>query len=129
MHPVKIITLIARYLLGVIFLVFSLNFWLQFMPVPAPPEGSLAANFMGAIYASGFLSVVKVMELTSAILLLIGRFVNLALAVLGPIVVVIGMYHIIILQSGHAMAALVGILAATALAGRRDFINTLMASR
>lgn len=129
MNALKTITLIARYLLGAIFLVFSLNFWLKFMPIPLPPEGSLAANFMGAIYASGFLSVVKVMELTSAILLLIGRYVNLALAILGPIVVVIAMYHIIILQAGYPMAAVVGLLAATALAGRRDFINTLMASR
>lgn len=125
----KTVTLVARYLLGVIFLVFSLNFWLQFMPVPAPPEGSAAANFIGAIYVSGFLAVVKVLELTGAILLLIGRFVNLALAILGPIVVVIAMYHIIILQAGYGMAAVLGLLAATALAGRRDFINTLLAAR
>ncbi len=125
----KTVTLIARYLLGVIFLVFSLNFWLQFMPIPAPPEGSAAANFIGAIYMSGFLAVVKVLELSGAILLLIGRYVNLGLAVLGPIVVVIGMYHIIILQAGYGMAAVLGLLAATALAGRRDFINTLLAAR
>ncbi len=122
----KHIPTIARYLLGVLFVVFSLNFWLKFLEMPSPPEGSLAAGFIGAIYMSGFLAVVKVFELVGGILLLSGRYVNLALAVLGPIVVVIVMYHALILEAGYGMAALMGILAITALAGRRDFITTLL---
>lgn len=125
----KLITTIARYLLGIIFVVFGLNFWLQFLTVPSPPEGSLAAGFIGAIYMSGFLAVVKVFEVVGGILLLAGRYVNLALAVVGPIAVVIVMYHVLILEAGYAMAAVVGILAITALAGRRDFITTLLASK
>ncbi len=125
----KHIPTIARYLLGVLFVVFSLNFWLQFLTMPSPEEGSLAAGFIGAIYASGFLAVVKVFELVGGILLLAGRYVNLALAVLGPIVVVIVMYHALILEGGYAMAALMGILAIVALAGRRDFINSLLNSK
>jgi uncharacterized membrane protein YphA (DoxX/SURF4 family) len=125
----KFIPTIARYLLGIIFLVFGLNFWLQFLTVPSPPEGSLAAGFIGAIYMSGFLAVVKVFEVIGGILLLAGRYVNLALAVVGPIAVVIVMYHVLILEAGYAMAAVVGILAITALAGRRDFITTLLASK
>jgi len=122
----KHIPTIARYLLGVLFVVFSLNFWLKFLEMPSPPEGSLAAGFIGGIYMSGFLAVVKVFELVGGILLLSGRYVNLALAVLGPIVVVIVMYHALILEAGYGMAALMGILAITALAGRRDFITTLL---
>jgi len=125
----KHIPTIARYLLGVLFVVFSLNFWLKFLEMPSPPEGSLAAGFIGAIYMSGFLAVVKVFELVGGILLLSGRYVNLALAVLGPIVVVIVMYHALILEAGYGMAALMGILAITALAGRRDFITTLLNSK
>ncbi len=125
----KYIPLIARYLLGVIFVVFGLNFWLQFIAVPSPPEGSLAAGFIGALYMSGFLAVVKVFEIVGGILLLAGRFVNLSLAVVGPIAVVIVMYHVLILEAGYGMAALIGILAITALAGRRDFITTLLASK
>jgi len=125
----KFIPTNARYLLGIIFLVFGLNFWLQFLTVPSPPEGSLAAGFIGAIYMSGFLAVVKVFEVIGGILLLAGRYVNLALAVVGPIAVVIVMYHVLILEAGYAMAAVVGILAITALAGRRDFITTLLASK
>ena len=125
----KFIPTIARYLLGIIFVVFGLNFWLQFLTVPSPPEGSLAAGFIGAIYMSGFLAVVKVFEVIGGILLLAGRYVNLALAVVGPIAVVIVMYHVLILEAGYAMAAVVGILAITALAGRRDFITTLLTSK
>jgi putative oxidoreductase len=117
---------IARYLLGILFVVFGVNFWLQFLPVPSPPEGSAAAGFIGAMYASGFLAVVKFFEVVGGILLLAGRYVNLALAVLGPIVVVIVMYHALILEGGYGMAAILGILAITALAGRRDFITTLL---
>lgn len=129
MNVMKLIPTIARYLLGLIFVVFGLNFWLQFLTVPSPPEGSLAAGFIGAIYLSGFLAVVKVFEVIGGILLLAGRYVNLALAVVGPIAVVIVMYHVLILEAGYGMAALIGILAITALAGRRDFITTLLASK
>jgi len=129
MNVMKLIPSIARYLLGLIFVVFGLNFWLQFLEVPQPPEGSLAAGFIGAIYMSGFLAVVKVFEVVGGILLLSGRYVNLALAVVGPIAVVIVMYHALILEAGYGMAALIGILAITALAGRRDFITTLLASK
>lgn len=125
----KLVPLIARYLLGVLFVIFSLNFWLHFIPVPSPEEGSLAANFIGALYMSGFLAIVKVFELLGGILLLTGRYVNLALAVLGPIVVVIVLYHLFILQGGYPMAGLLGVLSIVALAGRREFVSALVSSR
>jgi len=125
----KHIPTIARYLLGLIFVVFGLNFWLGFIPVPPPPEDSAAAAFMGAIYASGFLTVVKILEVLGGALLLAGRYVNFALAVLGPIVVNIVLYHIFILQGGYLMAVVVGVLAVVALAGRREFVNALCAPK
>jgi len=125
----KYLPLVARYLLGVIFVIFSLNFWLHFFPMPSPAEGSLAAGFIGALYGSGFLAVVKVFELLGGILLLTGRYVNLALGVLGPIVVVIVLYHVLILEGGYPMAALLGILAIVALSGRREFITSLVSSK
>lgn len=116
---------IARYLLGLLFLVFGLNFWLKFIPIPSPEQGSLAAGFMGALYMSGFLTVVKILEVLGAILLLAGRYVNLALAILGPIVVVIALYHLFIVKGGYPMVVVLGVLSLTALAGRRDFITSL----
>jgi uncharacterized membrane protein YphA (DoxX/SURF4 family) len=125
----KLASTIARLLLGVIFVVFSLNFWLHFIPVPPPAEGSLAAGFMGAIYASGYLTVVKVLELTGGLLLLSGRYVNLALAFLGPIVVNIALFHIFLAKGGYPLPALMGVLALVALAGRQDFKNVLSAAK
>ncbi|MDF1823556.1 MAG: hypothetical protein P1U68_02880 [Verrucomicrobiales bacterium] len=125
----KYIPTVARYLLGLIFVVFAANMWLKFIPVPPPEEGSLAAGFMGAIYMSGFLTVVKVLELLGGILLLSGRFVNLALAVLGPIVVVIGLYHFLLVKGGYPMAIVLGLLALAALSGRRGFVKELLAQK
>ncbi len=119
----------ARYLLGLLFVVFAANFWLKFLPVPSPPEGSQAAAFMGALYMSGFLTVVKVLELLGGILLLSGRFVNLALAVLGPIVVVIGLYHFFLVKGGYPMAIGLGVLSLAALAGQRGFVKELLAQK
>ena len=52
----KIASVIARYLLGLIFLVFGLNGFLHFIPMP-PPKG-LAAQFGGAIFASHYWVVI-----------------------------------------------------------------------
>lgn len=60
---------------------------------------------MGAIYGSGFLTLVKVLELVSAVLLLSGRYINLALTLLGPIVVNILFFHVMIKQSDHALSS------------------------
>lgn len=123
----KLASTIARLLLGFLFLVFSLNFWLHFIAIPMPPAGSPAANFMGAIYGSGFLTVVKVLELTGAILLLSGKFVNLGLTLIGPIVVNILMFHFIIAGGGYGLPVVLGVLALVALLGRKDYTAALIA--
>ncbi|WP_439630370.1 hypothetical protein [Gemmata sp.] len=80
------IALVARVLLALPFLVFSLNYFLHFIPnPPPPPEGSAAAVFTGALYTSGYLTAVKVLELTGGLLVLSGRLVPLGLVILSPI--------------------------------------------
>ncbi len=125
----KLVSTLARLLLGLIFVVFGLNFWLGFIPVPPPPEGSQAAAFMGAMYVSGYLTLVKVLEVAGGLLLLSGRCTNLALAVLGPIVVNIALFHIFLAQGGYALPAFVGVLSLVALAGRKDFLSALLAGK
>lgn len=125
----KLASTIARILLGLIFVVFGLNFWLHFIPTPPPAEGSPAAGFMGVMYPSGYLSVVHALELVGGLLLLSGRYVNLALAVLGPIVVNIGLYHLLLAKADYPLPALVGLLALVALAGRADFKRVLLSAK
>ncbi len=100
------VVLAARILLGLIFFVFGLNFFLNFIPPHPMPEA--AGAFAGALFASGYLFVVlKVVEVASGLLLLTGRFVTLALALLAPIVVNIVLFHAFLAPSGLPIALLV----------------------
>ena len=74
----KIATIIVRLLLGLMFVVFGLNFFLNFIPAP-PPKPGLAADYFKVFAASGYMYVVGALQLLSGLLLLIGRFVPLAL--------------------------------------------------
>lgn len=81
----KIASTIARYLAGVIFLVFGLNGFLNFIPLP-PPAG-IAGQFMAALYISHYLWMIFAFQLIAGILLLVNRYVPLALAMLAPVIV------------------------------------------
>lgn len=94
---------LARILLGLVFLVFSLNYFVPFLPQqPMPPARALA--FAGALVASGLLTLVKVLELAAAIALLANRAVPLALAVLAPIIVGISYFHFVLDPAGAPVA-------------------------
>jgi uncharacterized membrane protein YphA (DoxX/SURF4 family) len=96
----------ARILLGLIFFVFGLNFFLHFLP--QPPLAGPAGAFAGAMFATGYLFVlVKVVEVTCGLLLLAGRFVPLALTLLAPIVVNIVFFHAFLAPSGIALPLVV----------------------
>lgn len=88
----KFLSSAPRYLLGLVYFVFGLNGFLQFIPVPPLPEG--AANLMGAFASTGyFFPLLKGTEVIGGLLLLSGRFVPLALVVLAPITVQIFFFH------------------------------------
>ncbi len=79
---------IAGGLLGLLFVVFGADFFLHFMPAqPMPPEGSPPANFMGAMFGTGYLGLVKALEVLGGLLVAIPRTRNLGLLILGPIIV------------------------------------------
>src|SRR4051794_2641150 len=108
---------IARYLAGVIFLVFGLNGFLNFIPLP-PPQG-IAGQFMGALYASHYLWVIFAFEVISGVLLLVNRYVPLAVAVLAPLIVNILVFHALMAPSGLPLAFFVAVLWAVIFAGIR----------
>jgi uncharacterized membrane protein YphA (DoxX/SURF4 family) len=85
-------TTAARILLGLVFFVFGLNFFLHLLPEPqiTGPAGA----FFGGMMASGYvLQLVHATEVVAGAALLAGRFVPLALTVLAPIVVNIVAFH------------------------------------
>ena len=105
----KIASLIARYLLALIFFVFGLNHYLNFIPTGPMPAG-LAGQFVSALIQSRYIYVVAFFEVAPAILLFVNRFVPLALVVLGPVIVNIVLTIVLLTPQGLPMAALLVVL-------------------
>jgi len=105
----KIVVLISRILLGLPFVVFGANGLHPFLPMPPPPPG-LAGQYVGALFQSHYALVPFSVQLIGGILLLVGRYVPLALAILGPVIVNILCFHIFLLSTGIGLAIIVAIL-------------------
>ncbi len=105
----RIASLVARYLLGLIFLVFGMNHYLNFIPTGPMPTGT-EGQFFGALLVSHYIYVVAFFEVVPAILLLINRYVPLALVILGPIIVNIVLTIALMSPKGLPMAILLLIL-------------------
>jgi putative oxidoreductase len=102
-------TIILRSILGLIFLVFGLNHFFAFLPMPAM-QGP-AASFIGALAASGYmLALVSGTQVLAAAMLLIGVLVPLALVILAPIIVNIVAFHAFLDPSGLPQAVVVTVL-------------------
>ena len=104
----KITAMIARFLLGLIFLIFGLNGFFHFLSMPAPT--GVAGQFIGALFVSHFLIVIFVIQLIGAVLLLVNRYVPLALTLLAPIIVNILLFHLLMAPSGLPLAIIVTML-------------------
>src|SRR5881296_1136582 len=104
----KILIIIARSLLGLVFVVFGLNSFLHFIPMQ-PPQG-LAGDFMKALFVSHYYYVIAILQIAGGALCLIGRFVPLGLTLLGPVIVNILLFHIFLEPSGLPLALVVSAL-------------------
>ena len=89
----KIAAVIARILMGLIFVVFGLNPFLKYLPMQVPP--GIAGQFLTALFVSHFVYVVGAAQVIGGVLLLINRYVPLALTILGPVIVSILAYHLL----------------------------------
>jgi putative oxidoreductase len=123
----RIASLIAQYLAGVIFLVFGLNGFLNFIPLP--PPGGIAGQFMGALFASHYLWVIFGFQVLAGILLLVNRYVPLAVAILAPVLVNILTFHVSMAPSGLPLALFVTVLWAVIFADVRSAFTGLFQSR
>src|SRR5271167_1110441 len=118
---------IARYLAGVIFLVMGLNGFLNFIPLP--PPGGVAGQFMGALYVSHYLWVIFAFQVIAGVLLLVNRYVPLAVAVLAPVIVNILVFHALMAPSGLPLALFVAVLWAVIFINVRRAFSGLFQSR
>jgi putative oxidoreductase len=105
----KILTIIVRTILGLAFVVFGLNFFLNFIPQPPPPPG-LAGDYVKVFVASHYHYSVGAMQLLSGLMLLVGRFVALGLTILGAILYNILVFHITMAPEGMGPGIIATIL-------------------
>jgi putative oxidoreductase len=105
----KILVLIARILLGLAFFAFGLIGFLPFVPKGPMPTG-LAGQFVTALVQSHYGLVVDALQIAGGALLLINRYVPLGLTLLGPIIVNIVLYHLLLYHMGVGIAIVVAIL-------------------
>ena len=96
----KIAILIARILLGLLFLVFGLNGIHSFMPMPPMPPSD-ATTFATILATSHYMTFVSTLMVIAGVLLLVGRYVPLALVILGPILVNILLFHFMLMHGGE----------------------------
>ena len=104
----KIASVVARLLLGLILLVFGLNGFLHFIPMP-PPTG-LAGQFFTALFVSHYWVVIFGLQVIGGVLLLINKYVPLALVLIGPVIVNILCFHAFMAPAGLPLAIIVAIL-------------------
>lgn len=105
----KILTIIARVLLGLIFVFFGSNGLLHFLPMPPLPQG-VTGEFLHSFFASGYVYVISGFQLIAGLLLLIGKFVPLGLTILGAIIVNIWTFHLLMAPEGLPPAVVVTVL-------------------
>src|ERR1017187_5851025 len=123
----RTVSTIARYLAGVIFLVIGLNGFLNFIPLP--PPGGIAGQFMGVLYVSHYLWVIFAFQVIAGLLLLVNRYVPLAVAVLAPVIVNILTFHALMAPSGLPLALFVTALWALIFIDVRPAFSSVFQSR
>ena len=124
----KVAFTIARYLLGLMFTVFGLNGFFHFIPQP-PPASPTAIQFLTAASVSHFMVIVFLVQILGGLLLLLGRYVPLALAILAPVIVNILNYHVTMDPGGIAAGAFAAILWAVIFFGVRSSFSGLLQPR
>ena len=105
----KITATISRCLLGFVFLVFGLNGFLHFIPVP-PPKEPLAGQYLSALAVSHYFVVIYLLQLLPGVLLLANRFLPLALTLLGPVLANVVGFHAFMAPEGLPLPLMLTVL-------------------
>jgi putative oxidoreductase len=124
----KIAAIVVRVLLGLLFIMASLTYFLNL--VPQPELSGPMKTFNEGLAASGyFMALLKGTELVCGIALLIGRYVPLALVILAPIAVNILMVHIFLERTGLPIAVFIVIAMAFLAYYHRDSYSELFRAK
>ena len=96
----KIAANIAGVLLGLIFVALPGALLLGLMHPPPPPAGTPAAQFMGVFYPTGWLAFVQICQIVGGLLVALPKTRNFGLLILGPVVINILCFHLLVAKSG-----------------------------
>ena len=107
----KIAALVAGVLLGLLFVMSAVTVLFKLAPVPEMPEGTPIAAFMAAFGPTGYMTFVKLFELTGGVLVAIPKTRNLGLLLLGPVIVNIFAFHALVAKDGVFQPMLLGLAA------------------
>jgi putative oxidoreductase len=124
----KIVSVIARYLLGLIFILFGLNGFLNFIHQP-PPTNPLAIQFFVAVSSSHFAAFFFAVQLIGGLLLLSGFFVPLALTVLAAELYNILAFHVTLAPASIAPALVACVLWVLVFLQHRDSFSGVLAAK
>ncbi|MXV53134.1 DoxX family membrane protein [Pedobacter sp. HMF7647] len=102
----KTATVISRVVLGLIYLIFGLDFFLHFIPYQPNHTGATAAFKSGLMAAGYFYPMMKFLQITGGISLLINRYAPFSAVVLFPISVNVFLFHTILVPSGWYMGVI-----------------------
>ncbi len=124
----KIVSMIARYLLGLMFLVFGLNDFLNFIPMGPLPAG-LPGDFFHVLFTTHYVWFVGAIMVISGILLLVNRYVGLGLTLLGPVLFNILVFHIVMNPRGIGLGLFATLLWALVAWQHRIVFERLFAAK
>jgi putative oxidoreductase len=124
----KIASMIARYLLGLMFTIFGLNGFLHFIPQP-PPTNPLAVQFLVAVSASQFAAFFFAVQVLGGLLLLSGFFVPLALTVLAAELYNILVFHLTMAPGSIAPALVASVLWTLIFLQYRESFNGIFSAK
>jgi len=125
----KIAALIARIVLGIVFLFFGLNGFLHFPFLNTPLPPGLAGQFLAALTQSHYGLVVSGIQVISSVLLLVNRYVPFAMTILAPVIVNILLFHLFLLPQGLAIAFVVVLLWIILFIRYREYFSGIFVQR
>ena len=103
----KTAIMISRFILGLGFVVFGLNILHPFLPQPPIPDGSLPARFMGVMGPTHWMALAGLFQVFGGLFVLLGRTAPIGLALLGPVLVNILAFHILLMGGAGIAPGLV----------------------
>jgi uncharacterized membrane protein YphA (DoxX/SURF4 family) len=124
----KIVSIIARYLLGLMFIVFGLNGFLNFIH-QTPPSNPLALQFFLVVSASHFAAFFFAVQLIGGLLLLSGFFVPLALTLLAAELYNILAFHLTLAPASIAPALVACVLWVVVFLQYRESFSSILAAK